>query len=91
MPTDSKCLNFAFLIQSFSRPGDGILQKLGYDCLCECDASPWVGVVITSPVRIMEGNFLSKRFTSSGTESGMGGVGDGSAAGKTERGGSNMD
>jgi hypothetical protein len=28
-------------------------------------------VGITSPVRKMEGNFLSKRFTSSGTESGI--------------------
>ncbi len=33
--------------------------------------TPWVGVGITSPVRKMEGNFLSKRFTLLGTESGI--------------------
>ncbi len=45
----------------------------------------------TSPVRKIEGIFKLKFFTSTGTESGMGCVGVGSAAGKTERGGSNMD
>jgi hypothetical protein len=43
---------------------------------------------ITSPVRKMEGNFLSKRFTSSGTELGIGCIAMGSAADETETEGS---
>jgi hypothetical protein len=63
MPADSKCLNSAFVISSFLDPGDGILQKLGDDCPCECDVSPHglgMEVGIISTVRKMEGNFLSK-------------------------------
>ncbi len=60
------------------------MQKLGDDCQCECDVPPpWVGVGITSPVRKIKGNFLSKRFTSSGTESGMCCVAMGAAASET--------
>jgi hypothetical protein len=78
--------------QVSSDPGDGILQKLGDDCPCECDAPPnglgWASHHLCAKWR---GISQSKRFTSSGTESGMGCVGVVSAAGKTERGGSNMD
>jgi hypothetical protein len=51
-------------------------------------STPWVGMGITPPMRKMEGNLLSKRFTSSGTASGIfcvagGTETEGSAIGET--------
>jgi hypothetical protein len=48
----------------------------------------WVG--ITSPVRKIEGNFSSKRFTSSCTESGIGCIKTDSVADETEKEGSGI-
>ncbi len=69
----------------------GFCKNWGMTARVKVMLHPMVGVGITSRVPKMEGNFLSKCFTSLGTESGMGCVGVGSAAGKTESGGFNMD
>jgi hypothetical protein len=88
MLADSKRLNSAFAVSIFPDPGDGILQKLGDDCLCECGAPPHgLGWASHHPCAKWKGIFLSKHFMSSWTESGIfcvtGMETDGSTRGKT--------
>ncbi len=72
MPADSNLLNFALAICNFSGLRRWDFAKTGgwlpvwIWCL-----TPWLGVGFTSPVLKIEGNFCSRVFTSSGTESGI--------------------